>query len=149
MKKILSFIILAVLLVVPSTMLIGCSKTSDNASNVVNNVYYLESYYEDRVNLTETKFNDRPLKIIFADKNVKVEIGNESEEGHGSFLGSFTTEGSTVKITVDQTSLTGYFAEGNVFQYFNFTNLTYKSGKLTTSFISNSKILQYTFAKAK
>ena len=148
MKKILSFILLAALLVLPTTILVGCSKKSDDARNVVNNVYYLSSVYEDRVNITNTNYNERPLKIIFGDTSVKVEIGNLNEENHGIYLGSFTTEGSSIKITITGSSRTGVFEDENTFNLHKFEDLTFKNGKISVSFFHNSKIYQYTFTKA-
>ena len=63
MKKFLC-LILAMLCIIPTAMLAGCSDDVDNAERVANRIYYVESCKEDYTSTTDT-YKNGVLKIYF------------------------------------------------------------------------------------
>lgn len=149
MKKFLCFM-LALVCILPTTLLVACDDKKEDASRVVNRIYQVQSCKEDNTDTT-SEYADGKVQLYFRENLFKLEYtNNENPELNGFYGGTFETDDDKVILTTTQYG--GYFKEvpgSDLLNKLYFTQLKYYDKTLKVESFIGGKIIQFVFVEAK
>lgn len=142
MKKVLSLVI-AMMLILPVTLLGACSK-NEGANAVKNKIYYVTKVTSKGEDISKP-YTDNNMKIVFYNNTFMVTYSVDGDKNYGYYLGTFTTSELDIIFTVTEAGGTyENYAQNPEKKVSVFSSLRYSNKKLYTEFAYNGGIYNFT-----